>query len=702
MAVRTARGRRVQFGGRDSTRRGNKLRFVTVRSFSTTQSSPLIVSSRKMSYPIACGTFYNKNGYHRSKGATEQASTNPQSNLLPSDASNATTSSIKSGRPLTGRLTATCEADLNKRKAKRKVSNGSLDASASRIFQSGIIPPLSPSKHVGPRSPSLAFGFGNTGRTAAARAPGIMSSPGRSPRARSRPTQGGPGAAATSPLRAPADTFAQDGGFDFAALFGGHASPSPKRRTVSGNSNGGSGGKGVPNYLLTASPGTALNRILNETNIGTFSSFDDPMQVDQGQQGGGEDAGGGDESSNSFNFFLQPGSPSREKENERPRASTVGPSSSTVDAPVTDADSFESVLSSLRRDFNNRLSSNALTAPSSPVPSSPCVQPRTSTATPGSKGKAPPASGRAPPSIFDSFTDGLVTGIVMDSNGGGDSRTPLSESDSWSPSDGQDQEDKTITFDSMLIGGANQASTAGGQDSHAESYDLSHLLIPSKFNGNSTSRRAAFIPSHLIAPSDATDFDLGSLPPSSPPQLPSETFPTPSDFDGITPGTEGGDAEDRSPAEDQGRLTIEAVAEKVATEPNEEARAMVMALLQSVGNGKENGGAAVEIPGMSGGDKITLDRDTVDKLLALISNKPNPSSAPVDKQSATAPAPLTKTKPSPPVEPPASIGDTSPDLSQIDFFKAFEPSSHSQQHQHSQQSEQMNGLYSDLFSDTQF
>ncbi|GAA5845762.1 hypothetical protein JCM5353_004709 [Sporobolomyces roseus] len=640
----------------------------------------------------ACGTFYNKNGYHRSKGASEQASANPQSNLLCSDASNATTSTVKSGRPLTGRLTATCEADLNKRKANRKVSNGSLDASASRIFQSGIVPPLSPSKHVGPRSPSLSFGFGNTGRTAATRAPGIMSSPGRSPRARSRPNQGGPGAAATSPLRAPADAFSQDGGFDFAALFGGHASPSPKKRTVSGTSNGGSGGKGVPNYLLTASPGTALNRILNETNIGAFSSFDEPMQVDQGQHEGGAEAE--DENSNSFNFFLQPGSPSREKENERPRASTVGPSSSTIDAPVTDADSFESVLSSLRRDFNNRLSSNALTAPSSPVPSSPCVQPRTSTATPGSKGKAPLASGRAPPSIFDSFTDGLVTGIVMDSNGG-DSRTPLSESDSWSPPDGQHQEDKTITFDSMMNGGANQGSTTAGHNSHVENYDLSHLLIPNKFNGNSTNRRAAFIPSHLIAPSDATDFDLGSLPPSSPPQLPSETFPTPSDFDGITPGTEGGDVDDRSPVEEQGRLTIEAVAEKVATEPNEEARAMVMALLQSVGNGKESGGAAVEIPGMSGGDKITLDRDTVDKLLALISNNPTTSSATVATSSA-------ETKPPPLAQTSASNGEASPDLSQIDFFKAFEPPSHSQQQQHSQQSEQMNGLYSDLFSDTQF
>ncbi|GAA5876115.1 hypothetical protein JCM16303_007027 [Sporobolomyces ruberrimus] len=665
----------------------------------------------------ACGTFYNKNGYHRSKGAVEATASN--SNRAHPSSASASASHPKTGRPLTGRLTATCEADLNKRKARKKLGGGSPDSStSSRIFggSSGIIPPLSPSKHIGPRSPSLVFGFGSSSsRTSSSRAPGIMSSPGRSPRLRQR--QGGnTGAAATSPLRAPADAFAQDGGFDFAALFGGHASPSPRKRTLSGNGNigGSSGEKGVPNYLLTASPGTALDRILNDTNIGTLSSLGDPMQVDGGSTLG--------DSSNPFSFFLQPGSPSREhKENERPRAATVGPSSTANEAPATDADSFESVLSSLRRDFNNRLSSNALTAPSSPVPSSPCVQPRTSTATPGSKGKAPLTSGRPPPSIFDSFADGLETGIVLDGKAEGNGRTPHSDSDAWSPLEGPDNtEDRTVSLDSLLRT-TNQVDDSAGDleggvtkprpdEQYGRAY--SHLLVPNKLNGSSTSKRPTPLPSHLLGPShlgpasDATDFDLGSLPPSSPPQLPSETFPTPSDFDGVTPGTEGGDGEDRdrSIQEEQERLTIEAVAEKVATEPNEEARTMILALLRSVGTGdgkKED--MAVNLPGIAGGEKITLDRSTVDKLLSLISAKPStPPAALQSVLSSTTPAETSDTTSETLASNIESTTQASPDLSQIDFFNSFASSSHAQGQNDLHHSEQMNGLYSDLFAGTQF
>ncbi|GAA5992634.1 hypothetical protein JCM5350_005604 [Sporobolomyces pararoseus] len=667
------------------------------RKKSTIWRAGLDEAGNEISVCNACGTFYNKNGYHRAKTGQDQPAPT-SSRQQPSDASNSA-STNKPGRPLTGRLTATCEADLNRRKVRKRSSNGSPDStSSSRIFGSGIIPPLSPSKHVGPRSPSLSFGFGgSSSRGGGNRAPGIMSSPGRSPRLRHRQTGTNQGAAATSPLRAPADAFANDGGFDFAALFGGHASPSPKRRSLSGNHSGGGGG--VPNYLLTASPGTALNRILNDTNIGSLSSLGEPMQVDGATTSTVDD-------SNPFNFFLQPGSPSQreQKENERPRASTVAPSSATatIEAPLTDADSFESALSSLRRDFNTRLSSNALTAPSSPVPSSPCVQPRTSTATPGSKGKAPLSSGRAPPSIFDSFTDGLVTGICLDSKDeGATGRTPHTDSDTWSPPEGRD-DDKTLTFDSLMQGGnqEHQLGEGGGANkSRPEdqyNFDLSHLLVPGKMNGNSTNKRPVFIPSHLVPASDATEFDLGSLPPSSPPQLPSETFPTPSDFDGVTPGTEGGDQEERGVQE---RLTIEDVAQRVATEPNEDARAMVMQLLKSAGSGKE-AGAAVELPGISGGDSITLDRSTVDRLLSLITAKPPNSSS-----STTPPTHPRESSSSendsrsvaPKVE---SNSQESPDLSQIDFFNHFGTSSHSQSEIH--HSEQMNGLYSDLFANTQF
>jgi hypothetical protein len=137
---------------------------------------------------------------------------------------------------------------------------------------------------------------------------------------------------------------------------------------------------------------------------------------------------------------------------------------------------------------------------------------------------------------------------------------------------------------------------------------------------------------------------------------------------------------------------IQAVAEKVATEPNEEARSIIMSLLQSVGTE----GAAVELPGVAGGDKVTLDRSTVDKLLSLISAKPpSSSSTAVPSQADVA---STSNNNTGKID---SASQESPDLSQIDFFNAFGTSSNSQQ-QELHHSEQMNGLYSDLFSNTQF
>ncbi|GAA5919073.1 hypothetical protein JCM1841_003734 [Sporobolomyces salmonicolor] len=687
---------------------------------------------RKTSVCNACGIFYNKNGYHRSKSVVDPAArTSPAqqaTSIFPSSSSIAGPSTSKLGRPLAARLTATCEADLNKRKAKKKSSSSGNSSSftARPAHQPGIIPPPSPSKQIGPRSPSLAFAFPNGSRSGGLRPHGIMSSPGRSPRMRYR--HANTGLAATSPVRdsssrnvglgfeSDGDERGADGSFDFASLFGGHGSPSPVRKALApaadiGNGNG-NAGKTMPSYLLTASPGTALDRILNDTNIGGFSALGEPMQLEPGQEGGAE--GGAGAFARDFSFFLQPGSPTLEKENERPRKSAgeIGATSTATDAPTTDPDSFESVLSSLRRDFSTRLSSNALTAPSSPVPSSPCVQPRTSAGTPGSKGKAPLSCGRPAPSVLDSFIDGLIPALAFDPGTG---TTPASDSDAWSPGP-DDDGDKTVTLDSHTTVGANGSS----RPSHAHhaatsSFDLSHLLLPNKLNNASSSRRAAFLPSHLVAPSDTSEFDFGSLPPSSPPQLPSEAFPTPSDFDGITPSAEGGDLEERDrifAAEDTagaGGLTIEAVAEKVATEPNKEARSAMMALLQSLGtseNGDSQGGDAAS---SAAAGQVQLDRSTVSKLLALISANPNSSSAAASSISTPAlPSPAPTSTATAPVE---TRSDESTDLSQFDFFKSLEPASHDQaaaaksSNPHQQQASRsapMNELYGDLFSDSPF
>lgn len=215
------------------------------------------------------------------------------------------------------------------------------------------------------------------------------------------------------------------------------------------------------------------------------------------------------------------------------------PPPTTTDGPSTDF--FDSVLSTLGRDFDTRLpsTSNALTSPSSPVPSSPCVQPRTSSATPGQKSKAPMSSGRAPPSILDSFIDGLVPAFALNHrNEDGDTPT---ESEGWTPLSVNGEHDG-LDLESILAGGNHLQSTSINN----ETYNLSHLLRSSRSNGRS------YLPSHLLAGGMTSDsstamdhqriqtqhqqFDFGSLPPSSPPALPSELqLATPSDFDGITP-----------------------------------------------------------------------------------------------------------------------------------------------------------------------
>ncbi|BGO96724.1 Proteophosphoglycan ppg4 [Rhodotorula toruloides ATCC 204091] len=662
-----------------------------------------------MSVCNACGTFYNKNGYHRTKqpaGSTASATSPPLStSALPS------TSTKTAGRPLQGRLTATCEADLVKRKSKKQKTG------SSSTNQAGLIPPLSPSKQIGPRSPALNFSFSPSragGRSAGAAFAGIVSSPGKSPRMRYRQANG---TAATSPVRGPSRPSKGDGamynsdGEDSASnpfAFGGlfsltNRSPSPTRAELPRppRNSGGKGQAGMPSYLLTASPGTALDRVLSETNIGSIGGIvneqagqAESMQLDQASTVPDE-----------FNFFLQPGSPTLGKENARPNAAgKVKTATTSTDAPTTDVDSFESVLSSLRRNFDARLSSNALTAPSSPAPSSPCVLPRTSTATPGSKGKAPQSCGRPPPSILDSFIDGLVPAFALDSNAGGGAvmgtgRTPASDSDAWSPDNAaQRDEDQTVTLDSFAASKSlgqhdlpqDQASRTT-RPSHAptSSFDFSNGG-PSK----TANRRAAFIPAHLLAPSDATEFDFGSLPPSSPPLLPSEAFPTPSDFDGITPSADGGDADDRESRQQQGAgtLTIEAVAETVAREPNVDTRNAMISLLQSLG-ASSTGSEQVQLPGV-GADTVQLDRDTVNKLLSLISaSSQDGSTAGPVSQAASSAAPGAAADS-------YTMQDESTDYSKLDLFGTLDAGSSAMAGAppiEEGQSGQMQDLFRDLF-----
>ncbi|GAA5980197.1 hypothetical protein JCM10908_001571 [Rhodotorula pacifica] len=564
----------------------------------------------------ACGTFFNKNGYHRTKAPAAPSSSAPGPRSgVPGTSPPRSRAKVAGGRPLQGRLTATCEADLAKRSKAKKTRTSPIAGGAASIFGTGLVPPLSPSKHVGPRSPSLSFAAA-FGHHPSPRKTMSQSSPGRSPRMRYRKVSNP--FAATSPVRGSqarrpdrgndaALAYESDGEergpnpLEFGSLFGmGTGSPSPARTTKLPNGKD-AAGNDMPSYLLTASPGTALDRILNETNIGSISAYDGGASGKRGSQGLPDASAMSD-----FSFFLQqPGSPTfgksstspSGKENARP---TVATSSTDPAQPITDADSFETVLSSLRRDFNNRLSSNALTAPSSPAPSSPCVLPRTSTATPGSKGKAPLSSGRPAPSIVDSFLDELVPAFALDASteAGGHEKTPASDSDAWSPLNTQADQDATIRL----------------EDGVPRPFDLSQ---PTASKSTRPARRAAFIPAHLLAPSDATDvFDLGSLPPSSPPMLPSDAFPTPSDFDGVTPSADGGE----QPTSQQSML--EAVAQTVAREPNAETRQAMIALLQSLGAGGTSGNPSnASFPQSIGSDeaKVQLDRDTVTRLLGLIS-----------------------------------------------------------------------------------
>ncbi|GAA5849910.1 hypothetical protein JCM8547_000951 [Rhodosporidiobolus lusitaniae] len=621
----------------------------------------------------ACGIFYNKNGYHRSKGnADANKPTASTSNAAP-PSSTASAILPKQGRPLKGRLTATCEADLQKQRTKPRKSGSPTD----RHHHAGIIPPLSPSKQIGPRSPSLNFSLSHGTRTAGRALGGAMSSPGRSPRLKYRQTSNP--FSATSPVRGSSssnnpglgvsyDSDGEDRNLSFGNLFGGGApgSPSPVR-IVDNRQPGGSGGKNIPSYLLTASPGTALDRILNDTNISLSGMLGSGGQ--QGRDGmhlepqrGPVEGGFAD-----FNFFLTPNSPTLNKENRRPSKrddeAAANPTSTSA-APTTDFDAFDPVLSSLRRDFSTRLSSNALTAPSSPAPLSPCILPRTSTATPGSKGKAPASSGRAPPSMFDGFVDGLVPAFALSGDvGAGNPSGTTPESEGWSPSHGGGRggnEDHTLMFNSngMLKSSANGADHLDlslpadvGNIFAASTGSGSGLndFKPSS-NHNLPTRRAAFIPAHLLPPQSdaATEFDFGSLPPSSPPQLQSEAFATPSEFDGITPSADGGDVDERErPGTSAGLpgaaggmgggspLTIEAVAEKVASKPNEEARRAMMQLLQSLGSGESAGGA------QGGGGGGGIDRSTVNRLLSLISaNTADATASSTPPQSANSPAPF--------------------------------------------------------------
>ncbi|BGP53025.1 hypothetical protein JCM8202v2_000582 [Rhodotorula sphaerocarpa] len=595
----------------------------------------------------ACGTFYNKNGYHRTKAAAAPSSSGPgPRSSYPGTSPPRSRAKTGLARPLQGRLTATCEADLVKRKSKKGKGSPGVGGASSVFGGAGLVPPLSPSKHIGPRSPSLSFAaaFGHGSQHVSPRRAQAMSSPGRSPRMRYRNVSNP--FAATSPVRGArssehptraniADGAESDGEargpdpLEFGNLFGmENGSPSPVRTLKPAPGQAAAKGEAeLPSYLLTASPGTALDRILNETNIGSISAFDGGAS---GKRASPTDAAA---PASDFSFFLQQpasptlgkgASPAAGKENTRPEANSskaAGAASSTD--PVhsgTDADSYDSVLSSLRRDFNNRLSSNALTAPSSPAPSSPCVLPRTSTGTPGSKGKAPQSGNRPPPSIIDSFLDGLVPAFALDDRGerGGQEKTPASDSDAWSPLAAQADQDATIRLDNI----ASNPFAASGDGPNAKS-----VAQPP--------RRAAFIPAHLLAPSDATDaFDLGSLPPSSPPMMHSDAFPTPSDFEGMTPSADGGD----QPANQQSRQTIlEAVAETVAREPDQQTRQAMISLLHSLQSGTApmQNGPDQQQPGQpAGGDaaKTQLDRETLNRLLGLISahNPSSPKTSDVD------------------------------------------------------------------------
>lgn len=321
----------------------------------------------------------------------------------------------------------------------------------------------------------------------------------------------------------------------------------------------------------------------------------------------------------------------KEKENTRPRLDRTLASSSTglgslsstsglnhllptTDGPSTE---YDSLMSDLRHDFNNKFSSNEVTAPSSPPGSSPCVQPRTSQATPGTKGKAPQSCGRAAPSIHSSFIDSLEPAMAMPLAGA----TPASEDDAWAGTGigrtmsytdmagAVHQTDPMSGFDLDSLGGGG--GSGGGDDDNGDLFNLK------------ASRKNLF-GSHVFGgPLDAgptSDFDFNELPPSSPPALPSEAFPTPEE-DGYMSDGEA----------DAGDTTAHAFPPSAAGG----GQSALAALLQAYGGvppaaaGASGGGGAAagasstaELSQMllgHGEGKIELDRATVNQLLAMLS-----------------------------------------------------------------------------------
>jgi hypothetical protein len=286
----------------------------------------------------------------------------------------------------------------------------------------------------------------------------------------------------------------------------------------------------------------------------------------------------------------------------------------------------------------------------------------------------------------------------------------LLDNQGWSPSKDVDQ---TLAFDTSTHSGPRRSPR---RHTASQSFDLSQHA--SFGNDESTSkgsaaasRRAAFVPAHLLPQSDAaTEFDFGSLPPSSPPQLPSEAFPTPSDFDGITPSAAGDDVDERERPSTSGGgaspLTIEAVAEKVATEPNEDARKAMLALLQSLGTsdaGMDGGSIG------TGKDAVQLDRSTVNKLLSLISA--NPASTASASASTAAVAPfatgshshshgMTTSASTSTIVPnkasPQRTDNDQPDLSHLDLFNSFESEGFDDDGHHLHGG-QVGNLYENLF-----
>lgn len=461
-------------------------------------------------------------------------------------------------RSIQPRLTATCEADLLRSQQtlkKRKVSPG-------------MIAPPSPSKHIGPyrrNSPGTDFAsifkpIGPSGRNVSG---GIMTSPGRSPRRISNRFNHA-GIAATSPVRG---SYGLENNYDFTAIYAAQQSPSPERNAA------------IPDYLLTASPGTALKRALSDTDFGSFTSgFGIDMNQGRdvfGSTGVGRSDGNTEGEEPDLSFLLR--SSPDEKENAPPSNLPVGVNPS-LPTHMNTTNEFDSILSSLRNDFVARISESGIGGPSSPIPSSPCVQPRTSSATPGQKGKGPTSSGRNPPSILDSFIDGLVPGIAMSRN------------------DELDQDWNGLSAD------------GAGRE-----FDLSQLLLP-----NNRVLAKPFLSGSNLLQSEGSDFDFNSdLPPSSPPALPFALTP---EFDGVTPE---GDTfmmeEDNYRTEDE--ATYIAATEKAKIEGGEKegrkvTREAVAQMIQSLGlpSIPEEAWAGL-------GDSVHLDTKMVAHILQLIEAK---------------------------------------------------------------------------------